>query len=369
MKKMFLLAAAALVAFASCSKSDVEKADEAKAIGFNSYTGRAVTKADASLFIPGAGSGTTDLLDNTHFGVYAYATEGAAFDGSNTSNVFMRNVDVEYKGGGASDETKYVYSPYKYWPNDEEHNKLTFFAYYPYNNACITNKPANGWGAYTFTAQTDPADMVDFMISEVAADQVYSTTNSGTPGVVQMHFHHALSMVKFKVNTDEDYSLQSTVIKLRSLKVAAIKKTGKLTPQIASPFATWDNLDGATTFTIFEDLTTAFASLNPTLTKTAVTFPTQFENDDAYLMIPQELGNEVLVTVVYDVKSGDDAIVRNTKEFKLNLAVKHGTSTPITSWAMNQNTVYTFTIGLKKIQFIADVTKWDSETAGDYLIQ
>ena len=50
MKKIFLLVAAAVVAFASCSKNDQPEQKDA-AIAFSSYAGRAITKADAGSFI------------------------------------------------------------------------------------------------------------------------------------------------------------------------------------------------------------------------------------------------------------------------------------------------------------------------------
>ena len=50
----------------------------------------------------------------------------------------MNNVEVTYAGGGKADETKYTYSPLRYWPNDEANNKLSFFAYYPQGGQGIT---------------------------------------------------------------------------------------------------------------------------------------------------------------------------------------------------------------------------------------
>lgn len=354
MKKFFLLAAAAVVAFASCSKNDQPEQREA-AIAFSSYTGRAITKADAGSFID---KGTTELLTGSKFAVWAYATGANAFDGTNTSNVFMNNVEVTYAGGGYNDETKYSYSPLRYWPNDEANNKLSFFAVYPFGATGLT-APSNGWGAYSFTAQTDPADMVDFLFSEVAKDQVYSSTNSGKKGVVNMKFHHALSMVKFKVNTDADYATDGTVITLKSIKVAAVNTKGTFTPAVTSPFGAWSAQGTPAEFTVF--------SGSQALNTTAAFLPTGTEADDAYLMVPQILSDDVIVTVVYTVKTGSDAEIENTATIVLNTA-KDKSDNAITEWAMNQNTVYTFTVGLKPIKFIAEVVDWDAITAADITI-
>jgi hypothetical protein len=356
MKKFFLLAAAAVVAFASCSKNDQPEQREA-AIAFSSYAGRAISKADGS-FIK---KGTTELPAESKFGVWAYATGANPFDGTNTSNVFMNNVEVTYAGGGKTDETKYTYSPLRYWPNDEANNKLSFFAVYPYGATGLT-APANGWGAYTFTAQTAPASMVDFLFSEVAKDQTYSATNSGKKGVVNMKFHHALSMVKFKVNTDANYGTD-TKITLKSIKVAAVKTAGTFTPQTASPFGVWSAQGTPAEFTVFNG-TKQLTTVKPN----ADFLPTGTEATDAFLMVPQDLGDDVVVTVVYTVQTGTDAEVTNTATVKLNTAQGGSPLAAITKWAMNQNTVYTFTIGLKPIQFTADVVDWDAETVSGITI-
>jgi len=349
MKKFFLLAAAAVMVFASCSKNDQPEQKEA-AIAFSSYTGRAISKADGSFI----NKGTTELPADSKFAVWAYATGATAFDGTNTSNVFMNNVEVTYAGGGKADETKYTYSPLRYWPNDEANNKLSFFAVYPFGATGLT-APANGWGAYTFTAQTNPANMVDFLFSEVAKDQTYSATNSGKKGVVNMKFHHALSMVKFKVNTDANYGTD-TKITLKSIKVAAVKTVGTFTPQTASPFGAWSAQGTPAEFTVFNG-TKQLTTVKPN----ADFLPTGTEATDAFLMVPQTLSDDVKVTVVYTVQTGTDAAIENTATIVLNTA-KDASNNAITEWAMNQNTVYTFTVGLKPIQFIAEVVDWDAET-------
>lgn len=357
MKKFFLLAAAAVMVFASCSKNDQPEQKEA-AIAFSSYTGRAISKADGSFI----NKKTTELPAKSKFAVWAYNTGKTAWNDGPVTNVFMNNVEVTYAGGGKADETKYTYSPQRYWPNDEANNKLSFFAVYPYGATGLT-APANGngWGAYTFTAQTAPASMVDFLFSEVAKDQTYSATNSGKKGVVNMKFHHALSMVKFKVNTDANYGTD-TKITLKSIKVAAVKTVGTFTPQTASPFGAWSAQGTPAEFTVFNG-TKQLTTVKPN----ADFLPTGTEATDAFLMVPQDLGDDVVVTVVYTVKTGSDAEVTNTASIVLNTA-KDASSNPIAAWNMNQNTVYTFTIGLKPIQFTADVVDWYDETVSGITI-
>ena len=342
-KSIFKLMSVGFISLAvlSCSKSDTEPVQE-KALGFNTYTGRAVSKADASFI----GKGSTALLDNSKFVVYAYNTGSAAWNGTAT-NVFMNAVTVTYAGGAPTDPEKYTYSPLRYWPNDEANNKLSFFAYYPQGGTGIT-AANNGWGAYTFTAQTDPKNMVDFLVSEVAPDQTYSATNSKKPGVVNMKFYHTLTIVKFKVKTDKEYT--GTTITLKSISLAGVNTVGTLTP--ANTTSAWSAQGTPATFNVFPEGTKA-------LNTTAVFVPTGTEKDDAYLMSPQRLSDDVVATITYTVQTEGDAATTNTATVKLN-------TSDVKAWEMNKNIVYTFVVGLKPIQFIAEVNDWDDVTGADF---
>ncbi len=335
-KSIFKLMGVAFISVAmlSCSKNESEPA-QTKAIGFNTYTGRAISKAGNSLI----NKGTTTLAEGAKFVVYAYNTKNAAWAGT-VSDVFMNGVTVTYEGGGATDPDKYTYTPMRYWPNDEANNKLSFFAYYPQGGQGIT-APTNGWGGYSFTAQTNPKNMVDFCLSQVAADQTYTSTNSGTNGVVNMKFYHTLTMVKFKVKTDAAYT--GTTITLKSISLAGVKTTGTLTP--SNTTAAWTNQDNAVAMDVFP-------AGSKVLSTTDVFVPTGTEIDDAYLMIPQTLGDNVVATITYTVKTGDDAEVTNTATVKLN------SDATVKAWDMNKNIVYTFVVGLRPIKFIAEVNDW-----------
>ena len=170
MKRFFLIATASVLLFGACSKNEVKTEDNL--IGFGSYTGLS-TKANDTF--------VTNLVGK-HFGVYAYALKNTAFaDGIATSTPgFMTNVDVNYDGPECVN-----YSPLRYWPADNS-NKLSFYGYYPYGDAKITSIPGKetvGMGEYGFSAVTDPTQMTDFMVSDVAADQYYTKGDTEHNGV------------------------------------------------------------------------------------------------------------------------------------------------------------------------------------------
>lgn len=373
------------LALLSCSKNETVSVNQDKAIGFNTYTGRAVTKADNTLI----GKDTTELKAGSKFVVYAYNTGNTAWAGS-VSNVFMKDVTVTYNGGDATDPNKYPYSPLRYWPNDETNNLLSFFAYYPQGGANIV-APDNGWGDYTLTVKKDPADMIDFCVSEVAPDQTYTHTNSERTGIVNMKFYHTLTMVKFQIKTDKDYNAyvtgddntqqvdaaNSTVITLKNIKLTGVYSKGILSPKTDHLTFDWGtSASDSTTFQVFP------TSKSYEVTKDAAWLPSTNKVEagvsavrgDAFLMIPQTLTDKVIATVTYTVKTGNDDPVTNTARVQLNLAEDANpsvgqTETVINKWKMNQNIVYTFVVGLNPIQFIAEVADWDDvTTATDFVI-
>ena len=180
MKKHLFIAAAAVVALASCTTSDefFDPAQETaqqelndNAIRFGTYLGnQTVTRAGT------AGSVTTESLKTgTHkdagFGVFAYYTGTTTYNsnafygsvktdgtsGQTTQKAnFMYNQQVKWNASAAAGNvTKWEYTPMKYWPNevqqgavDDQTNpavgegnyggNVSFFAYAPYVDAAIT---------------------------------------------------------------------------------------------------------------------------------------------------------------------------------------------------------------------------------------
>lgn len=367
MKKFFLLAAAALVAFASCSKNDAESVNKDKAIGFNTYTGRTVTKASSQYFVD---KQKTALVLGTQFGVFAYNSGSAEWAGG-TDNIFMKNVAVKYKTEGATTPTNYEYSPLRYWPNDEANNKLSFFAYYPYGDTTGITVPDKGFDKFTFTVKNKPASMIDFLLSEVEKDQVYSTNN----GVVPMKFHHTLAMVQFKIKTTADVVADAnTKIELVSATLKNINSKGEITPKVTwGTDVKWANQGTPVNFNVYPA-----GALE--LTASEVTLPSGTAANDAFLMIPQELAESTVVNdvsqndgavleVVYKVTTTDPetqatSVITNTKTLDLCTATVPGNNndpTAVTEWKMNMSIIYTLVVDLKPIRFTAAVTVWDGD--------
>lgn len=346
MKNLAIIASLAVLSLAACSKNEVySDTSMENAVSFTTYAGRALTKANGSLVNGSNFSGS----DNQHIGVYAWHKNGEAFQGNEDPN-FLRNVDVTLANNGSSASTSYA--NLQYWPKDADaatfKNVISFVAYYPYGDAHISATPAKGLGAYNFIVDSDVTKQTDFMTSDVKADITKAESDGGA---VSFAFHHQLTKVQFYMNKAADYG--STVISVKDVKLTQVKTTGTLTtvydPATNETSAVWA---AQGTPVDFDMLTAA---------KTLGTAGAKLDADsDAYtfLMLPQTLGDEVLITIDYTVKTGDYATVEESASVKLNTAVI-GTE-PLTAWNANQNIKYTFTIGLDAISFKASAAAWDA---------
>lgn len=356
MKKFMIFAATAALVLAGCAKNEVTSTvREDVPIGFGSYAGRAITKATTDSYVgPGA---ATFTATNQHIGVYAYV-------GDATASTFMNNVDVTLATNGTEASTNY--SPIRYWPKQEvAANAIDFIAYYPYGGTGITgagigNTTENThYGTLGFTVQDAIADQVDFMYADPVEDQYYSTNS----GVVPFVFHHALTRVLFQVKAAATYT--GTTIKVKSLSINNIKKTGTLT---LGATATWGTTPtGAQTYN-FPDIS------SHALTTTA--YPEEDYSSDpkvyadagyVFLLMPQDIVDAATLSIQYEITDdGTGVVTTNNASVQLN-TITDGSS-PIATWSINQNVVYTITIGLNPIQFTGSVTPWADPTSGSWTL-
>lgn len=345
--KVILFAGAAVLALAACSKNEVVETND-HAIGFSNYIPKTVTGRADSTFVNG-----NNLVSGQKFVVYGYNQKAADFS-TTLYPTFMPGVEVTYKGGNTLETAgSNTYSPTRYWPKDEANNKLAFYAYYPVSTHVVPTV-TEGLGSYAVTVDTDPSKNVDFLVADLVKDQAYSKTNK--TGAVMLNFKHQLAKVQFLVNTNVEGT--DTKVTLNSLTIKQLNTTGTLTPSYTAD-------DGFTTTWSAQATPVDFAiySSNKLLSTTAVIKDTAH----TYLMIPQGIGADNVVTVVYTYQTGTDEAVTNTVTVPLN-SVEDKDGTPITNWHKNNYIVYTFTIGLQPIKFAAAVSAWDAEKDGNVVV-
>ena len=383
MKKAFIFAAAAALALAACSKNDIietiNKVPEGQMVGFSSYTPKAVTKADADYYVDGAS--VTNLVSDKTFGVYAWAKANTTtpwsennnlFDGTGTPE-FMSNIPVTFKGdveSGSNNLSSAGYysagNPVRYWPAGDTPDGLSFFAYYPAGAEGLT-LPANGLGATTFVTRDTPAEQIDFMVSNVVADQYYGITNASPTykGTVKFQFHHTLTKVQFKFKTDlTEAELTNTTVKLTNAQLTGVYNTNTLTTGYTKGSTA---NDGETTYNwgtasnvVGYDITVGGAKpsdTNVTLANDATTLTAA----DAFLMVPQTIAEgQQKITLTWTVTTGS-SVTTNTKVIDLN-DIKNGDAH--IDWAKNAQVTYIITISPKAIYFTAFVDGWTAETTG-----
>ena len=162
MKRFFILASAAIVALASCAKTEVVYKDAPQEIAFKQVTG-AMTKATETL--------TTDM------GVFAYTADGNYYFGP----VLFYDVDDVWKG-----------SPAQYYPLQTD---LDFACYAPYTGLLE-------W-SYDNGTQTLVSPAIDDVkaIDVLYGERIYADCGT-TPDAVPVLFKHALAKVTVKVQSN-----------------------------------------------------------------------------------------------------------------------------------------------------------------------
>ena len=384
---MFIAASAALVLSAACTKTEVTRSlnDEETPIGFSNYAPRTITKAGNTLVNEGA------LPVNSIIGVYGYSTGEDVFAGTENPTFMDETFKVTYASANSS--AAEVTNVTRYWPKTIT-NLLSFYGYYPYGNGAITSVPTStstGMGSFGFTQTNTVNTMVDFMVSDVANDYYYTTTaetnalgtKANEGGSVPLKLRHMLAKVNFKFNKASDLG-DDIVVKVTSAYITNVLSTGTLTPSYSTTKSTgnlgtttfpelwqtgatptpsastpyWDAVnDVAFQFVIPIDKGgNAWIELQKASAGSDINSATEANTN--FLFVPQTLSDNVKVTINYTIKQGDADPVENTSTVQLNTVAP-------ASWGVNDNIVYTFTIGLTPIKFTALVQPWDTpEIAG-----
>ena len=266
------------------------------------------------------------------FGVFTTYTGTEDFSSSSLSN-FMWNQQVTYSGLGGG-VTSWVYSPLKYWPNDnrpadDQDNdtgnnpaqgsglyggKLSFFAYAPWVAAgTVASAPASdaaigeatgivamtGNGAtvagtyltYRLPASRRVSERVDLLWAYPQKNRTKTDGAGYTSGTVDLHFIHALSKLTVRVRALIDHTSpddhaaeyagtlhENTRVLIESVSISAptFHTTGNLyvAPLDATPAVPrWEGLSGSATLDFSSDV-------DPVL-KYAGSLPFNTNNDDA----------------------------------------------------------------------------------------
>lgn len=332
MKKYFIIAVAALVALASCSKNETDfSSKKSNAISFS-----AVAAKNTKALITGTTYKTTD----PHFGIFAYAlTSGTWAVNHSTAQLYMDDVEISYVDADKIWEPAATY----YWPLS---GTLTFIGYSPYdcNGTVAYDKATQALTVTNFTQVAEVDDQEDLMWATTNADlsdnqatytsELQTSTKTGVNEV----FHHALSQVCFAVK--KATGLSGYVITVDSLKFTAYSK-GTLTVTEDSP--AWSDQSTGLTFWA--------AKADSVLVDNAFR-----AYGEANLPVPQTLAASTQQFTIYYKLATTGGVDLGSTSKTVDLRVADG----VTSWANNTKYIYNITIDLNKIYFSPSIVEWTS---------
>ena len=376
-----------VLALAACGNEGPDLSEQQlRAVGFGSYTEQFQTRSsDVQRAIPDGGS----------MGVYAYYHDGSTWaadvnalslDASANKLLpdFMWNQQCTY----SADLDAFVYTPLKYWPN-EESDKLSFIAYYPYTAESPGNpeSPASpaqtgltplltnsgkGLPRFNFTVKDNAEDQVDLLVSDLIIDLPQTRDTEDDPGTpfndlsiydkVKFLFHHALAKVEFRIVADADIRKDIVEFRLSKLEITHINKTGTLTTSY--------------------DAGTSATSLGWSGQSNKHPYP--FKTYVPQLLMPQPLDDEAMLDLSYSItfksdgtsyhyygsQEGEGGTVtgtlvadeeytyNNQATLQLNEMKQTGTNTPLTEWLPNHHYIYTIRLRANRIEFTGEVVDW-----------
>jgi len=375
------------LALASCGNEGPDLSEQnLRAVGFGSYTEQFQTRGGEEATLT-RGEVKRAIPDGGSMGVYAYYHDGSrwATDEENNQPNFMWNQQCTYNGVYDA----FVYAPLKYWPN-EENDKLSFIAYYPFTNTesmegpespastgltpLLTNS-GKGLPSFEFTVKENAEDQVDLLVSNLIIDLPKTRDTEGDPGTpfndlsiydkVKFLFHHALSKVEFRVVADAEIRKDIVKFKLNSLNITNIHKTGTLT-------TSYDEGDTKLDWG-------SYSAMHGTAPANELSFKTYVPQ----LLVPQKLHpqtnedmTKAMLNLDYEItfksdgttykyddatstwEAKEDYTYKNEASLQLNTLKVTGTDTPLTEWLPHHHYIYTIRLRANRIEFTGEVVEW-----------
>ena len=364
-----------------CQKTEIQN-EVQNQIGFSTEVGKQTRAVVATAF------------DQTQpFGVYAYGYD----NGTANANPVMSNVEIakiEDAKWGATGTVKY------YWPNNAN-STLNFYAYSPYIGSNIdfsgnaktlpahqkmTATPTHSETAgLSISGYTHTNMYVDFMVATPVIGAKYGDQGgdaSEGATVVPAVFHHEMTQIVFKVNTDKAY--EGVTFTVENITLNKIGKAGAyVNPMVkTSTFALgrWTTTDYTGSYQIFPQ--TAYdESAAPngcptsgfTTQTTAVVDATNTLTTEGVTMLPQTITEDTQsFTITYRIAGtgvAEETVTRTVEFFDFNPRNAAGANQTLVNWANNKKITYSVRIGLNEIYFNPTVDNWDSADGNEYTFQ
>lgn len=334
-KKIFMgIAAVAALTLVSCSSDDLNSLSgtpsKNEAISFDSYLGRSAVSVNGS-------RGSVLNMDALKKPTEGFGVFGNYISTDETTPTYGENLFKNQKVTYSADETKWTYSPVKYW---SPQGHIDFLAYAPY----VDGTTLKNTSCIEFTVADNAANQKDLLWAN-AANQTMAN-NSGTDKKVNFKFAHALSRLGYTVKTNTTSS--DVTITLKKITLAgSVDETTK-----AFYTAGTIDLSKANNATDLWTITTPATKQNFTwfsgtqeVTSTLASNP----NTGYLFVIPQDFSkteenaDALYVIVEYTIQNGTTETMTSTVSSKLAKKLEQGKA-----YSIN------LTLGLTPIEF--DVT-------------
>lgn len=365
MKKLFFFAAIASVAFASCVKNDpAPSVTEQHEITFAAPVVATTTKAQVELL-------KKYPIDET-FGVFAlyYAEK---FTGYSANAVYMTDVEAT-RGAYAGTDGAWSTAGY-YWPKNG--GKLTFAAYSPYDQINVKASHDDSGIHFDDYVVTTAAN-VDLMFSNRAYNKAETDQDTNTDNYygVELVFNHALSAVKFMVNTTSQLATDGYEFVIQKIELLNINNTGdfdqKLTAYVAgtnetpstptADVADWTVTDDEEKYIAFENATGITVNSTTAVSTIAADAINKYAN---LILMPQQLSalpNAAQIKVTYKYRHNNMATGVYVED---NVVTTNLSVAGCETWLRGKRYVYTLTMDLDKIYFAPRIEDWaDAPVAG-----
>lgn len=312
MKKVFIGAAAMIIALASCSKISVVNNDAPQEIGLKAIAGT-MTKAP------------TAFGEGTNMGVYA------DYKGAATGSVYQAYfADFEFHNNEGSwvGWNGTAHSP-KYYPVS---GTLDFFAYSPKCDAITAGRDGETGLTFAYTLADNKTNQYDVLVSEIRS----GVTKPNAATDVAIKFKHALSLIDINVK-----KTGTAVIVVKSITLTGTNHAGTATVTYANrvnetfPAISWLATD----------------ALGSDLINTGLTLGNDFSdyNTGADLLVVPTTGVEKSMTIVYTIDGGID--------------LSHTFSLGNTgNWEPSTKYTYDITVGPLEITIAPSINDWTPAT-------
>ena len=315
------MCALAVVALASCQKSDVVEVAQGSAIAFDSFVNKTtkVTEAD----------------DMSKANLKAFSVFGWRNNGTTAELIFNKQ-EVTANNGVCT------YSPLQYWAAGYNYQ---FEAVAPVVGGNLTVAAAEAGSTLTFTSDSK-TDLIWARPSVISYPKATETAPAPVPAPVQLTFDHLLSRVMFQVH---NYFPAEAAAKITvtDLKIVGAVSQATLTPAAAD--RAWAPVDGQVADVLFETskLVNIPAGKGVAATEHQYMIPADLTRVTFKVKLDQAgVVNEYNHTIELSGENVDpNAFLAINRSLRINIVLKHENIDP-------ENALY-------HIVFTAEVEAWN----------